>query len=54
MKFLGVRLITVFPLAFCKAYFLRGYWKSGMAGFVNSVMYAFSRFIRLAKAEERK
>lgn len=52
-KFLRVRLVAIFPLAFCKAYFLRGYWKSGMAGFVNSVLYAFSRFVRLAKVHER-
>lgn len=52
-KLLRVRLVAIFPLAFCKAYFLRGYWRSGTAGFVNSVLYAFSRFVRLAKVEER-
>lgn len=52
--FFAVRLVLEFPLAFCKAYFRRGYMFKGVPGFVNSMVYAFSRFIRLAKLDEAK
>jgi hypothetical protein len=51
---LRLRLVFEFKIAFCKAYFFRGYILKGMPGFINSVNYGFSRFIRLAKLYERR
>ncbi len=49
----AVELILVPPLAFLKQYLLRREFVNGIDGFVISYMYAFQRFIRLAKARER-
>ncbi len=49
MKFPMLRLITEFPVAFFKDYILRGYILRGRRGFVNSVLYGFTRFVRVAK-----
>ena len=49
VAFAGLRLITEFPLAFFKDYILRGYILRGRRGFVNSILYGFTRFIRIAK-----
>jgi len=53
MKFPMLRLITEFPLAFFKDYILRGYILRGRRGFVNSVLYGFTRFVRVAKYLEK-
>lgn len=45
-------LLTVPLLAFLKSYFLRREFVNGVDGIVVSHMYAFQRFIRLAKARE--
>ena len=45
-------LLLVPPLAFLKSYFLRREFVNGVDGIVISYMYAFQRFIRLAKARE--
>jgi len=50
-SFLTLLLIT--PLAFLKAFILRREFMNGMDGVVVSYMYAFQRFIRLAKTRER-
>ncbi|MBI1274638.1 glycosyltransferase [bacterium] len=47
-----LRLVAEPWVAFFKAYFLRRYALFGLPGFTESVMYAFARFIRLAKARE--
>jgi len=44
-----LRLTIEFPFAFLKDYILRGYVLRGRHGFVNSVLYGFTRFIRIAK-----
>jgi glycosyltransferase involved in cell wall biosynthesis len=44
-----VRLVIEFPVAFVKAYVLRGYALRGWRGFAFSVFYAFSRVMRVAK-----
>jgi glycosyltransferase involved in cell wall biosynthesis len=49
-----LRLITEFPVAFLKAYLLRGYALKGTQGFTNAMVYAFSRFIRIAKYLEKR
>lgn len=49
LQFLSLRLALVLPLAFFKSYVLRKNALLGMPGFVNSVIYAFSRFTRLVK-----
>lgn len=54
VRLLGAQLVLIFPLAFCKAYFLRRGVLYGMPGFVNSVLYGASRFARLAKLWERR
>jgi len=48
------RLITEFPLAFLKAYFLRRHILYGVWGFCLSVSYAYSRFLRVAKFYEKE
>lgn len=49
-----LRLLTEFPFAFVKDYFLRGYVTRGWRGFINSVLYASGRFTRIAKYLELK
>ncbi|OGI44350.1 MAG: hypothetical protein A2150_04820 [Candidatus Muproteobacteria bacterium RBG_16_64_11] len=46
-------LLLAPPLAFLKSYLLRREFVNGIDGIVISYMYAFQRFIRLAKARER-
>ena len=46
------RIFTEFFLHFFKAFFLRRYCVFGFDGFVDSMILAFSRFIRLAKIRE--
>ncbi len=46
------RLLTEFPVAFFKAYFVRKYRKYGWWGFILSMNYAHARFLRVAKAYE--
>ncbi len=52
IRFLPLVLISTFICAFFKAYILRLYIRSGMTGFINAMIYAFSRFIRMAKVYE--
>lgn len=54
LPFISLRLIIEFPVAFLKAYLLRGYILKGRQGFVNAMVYGFSRFIRIAKYFEIK
>jgi glycosyltransferase involved in cell wall biosynthesis len=54
LPFAPARLIIEFPMAFMKDYFLRGYMFRGRRGFVNAVLYGFTRFIRIAKYLELK
>ncbi|MDH3228612.1 MAG: glycosyltransferase family 2 protein [Alphaproteobacteria bacterium] len=49
----AVELVLVPPLAFLKQYLLRREFVNGIDGVVISYMYAFQRFIRLAKTRER-
>ncbi len=49
----AVTLLLAFPVAFIKSYLLRRNCLWGMDGFVNSIVYAFHRFVRLAKLRER-
>ena len=46
------RLVTEFPFAFFKGYFLRKHCLYGLWGFVLAYNYAFSRFLRVAKMYE--
>jgi glycosyltransferase involved in cell wall biosynthesis len=46
-------LLLTPPLAFLKSYFLRREFMNGIDGVVVSYMFAFQRFIRLAKTRER-
>ena len=49
LKYPLLRLLTEFPLAFLKTYVLRGYILRGRRGFINAVIYGFTRFVRVAK-----
>lgn len=51
-KLSKVRLLLEFPTAFFKGYVLRQYWRYGWWGFVLSMNFAHSRFLRVAKAFE--
>jgi glycosyltransferase involved in cell wall biosynthesis len=46
------RILTEFPLAFLKAYFLRRYGLKGTYGFLMAVNYAYYRLMRIGKAYE--
>jgi len=46
-------LLLTPPLAFLKCYLLRREFVNGIDGVLISYMYAFQRFIRLAKTRER-
>jgi len=52
MKLPTLRLISEFPVAFFKDYILRGYIFRGRKGFVYAAVYAFTRFVRIAKYME--
>lgn len=47
-----IRIAFELPLCFFKAFILRRYFVFGFDGFVDSIIFAFARFIRLAKARE--
>ena len=49
----AVELVVVPPLAFLKQFLLRREFVNGIDGVIVSYMYAFQRFIRLAKTRER-
>lgn len=46
------RVVTEFPVAFFKSYFLRRRFLYGTRGFIYSLAYAHMRFLRVAKAFE--
>ncbi len=46
------RIASEIIFLFFKAYFIRRYFVFGFDGFVDSIIFAFARFIRLAKARE--
>jgi glycosyltransferase involved in cell wall biosynthesis len=52
-SFSPLRLYFEFPLAFLKIYFGRRYFALGRKGFTFSVIYAFGRFVRVAKSEQK-
>ena len=49
----ALALLTTLPFAFLKAYLVRRAFVHGIDGITASWMYAFHRFLRLAKARER-
>jgi len=51
-KYCPLRIYIEFPTQFLKYYFLKRYIFNGYYGFLVSVIYAFFRFIRLAKYKE--
>jgi glycosyltransferase involved in cell wall biosynthesis len=48
----ALRLIVEPCFAFLKGYFIKRNWLRGMDGFVEAIIYAFGRTLRLAKARE--
>ena len=48
------RIVTEFPLAFLKAYFLRLYFLRGRFGYLLAINYAIFRHLRVAKHFEQK
>lgn len=54
-KALGTwRIITEFPLAFLRAYFVRRHFVRGVYGFITAMNFAFYRWLRVAKDYERR
>jgi len=50
----SIRVVSEFFLWFVKAFFIRRYFVFGLDGFVDSMIFAFARFLRLAKAREQQ
>lgn len=48
----SIRIVCEMIFWFFKAFFIRRYFIFGFDGFVDSVIFAFARFIRLAKVRE--
>lgn len=40
------RIVTEFPVCFFRGYFLRGYWREGLMGYIYATNFAYSRFYR--------
>lgn len=51
-KVFAIRIIFEFLFCFLKAFFIRRYFIFGLAGFVDSMIFAFARFLKFAKAQE--
>ncbi|MDX1923773.1 MAG: glycosyltransferase family 2 protein [Rickettsiaceae bacterium] len=51
-KYSTFRIIFEFPASFLKAFFIRRYFIFGLDGFVVSMIFAFSRYLRLVKLRE--
>jgi glycosyltransferase involved in cell wall biosynthesis len=47
-----LRIAFEFPLFFLKVFIIRRYMVFGFDGFIDSIIFAFNRFIRLAKTRE--
>jgi len=47
-----LRIFLEFPICFLKAFLIRRYFIFGFDGFVDSIIFAFARFARLAKTRE--
>ena len=47
-----IRVYSEFFIYFFKAFFIRRYFIFGYNGFVDSMIFAFARFLRLAKTRE--
>jgi len=47
-----IRIALEFPFWFLKAYFERRYFVFGFDGFIDSMIFAFTKFVRLAKVRE--
>ena len=50
----ALRVAFEFPFCFLKAFFKRRYFVFGFDGFVDSMIFAFARFLRMAKARENQ
>jgi glycosyltransferase involved in cell wall biosynthesis len=48
------RIVVEFPAAFIKAYILRRHALRGLYGIITAMNYAYFRFLRVAKAYERR
>jgi glycosyltransferase involved in cell wall biosynthesis len=46
------RVILEFPLSFLKTYFIRRYFIYGFNGIIDSIIFSYTRFLRVAKARE--
>lgn len=46
------RIVMEFWLSFMKRYFLKGYWRQGLIGYIYAMNYAYSRFLRQIKLYE--
>lgn len=46
------RIIVEFWTSFIKRYFIKGYWRQGLVGYIYAMNYAYSRFLRQIKLYE--
>jgi glycosyltransferase involved in cell wall biosynthesis len=53
-KISNLRIGSEFFFALAKAFFIRRYFIFGFDGFIDSMIFAFGRFMRLAKAREKE
>lgn len=51
-RFHTIRLVGEFWVNFLKAYFLKGFWRTGLIGYIYAMNFAFGRFLRQAKHYE--
>tara|TARA_A100001015_G_scaffold279881_1_gene341454 strand:- start:127 stop:894 length:768 start_codon:yes stop_codon:yes gene_type:complete len=54
MSSLTLRMVFGFQFDFFKAYLLRHHWLQGRYGFAVSILYAFTRFMRVIKMMEKQ
>ena len=52
-KLLSFRIATEMFVCFLRAFFIRRYFVFGFDGFIDSMIFAFARFLRLAKLREK-
>lgn len=52
-SFSKLRISLEFWVSFFNCYLVRGYWKSGFMGYIYSINFAYSRFLRAIKLYEQ-
>lgn len=53
-KFSKARIVLEFWASFLICYIRRGYWRNGLMGYIYSINFAYSRFLRAIKLFEKR